>query len=480
MRRIKLKQRFPSILLIIIFIIGCSDNNGGLKIERKPNVVYVFADEWRAQATGFAGDSNAITPTIDKLAAESIVFSTAVSNTPVCCPYRASLLTGQYPLTHGVFMNDVPLNPKANTMGKIYKNAGYNTAYIGKWHLNGQCRSCYIPPERRQGFDYWKALDCTHDYNNSIYYANNDTLPSKWPGYDAYYQTLDAQNYIEKHANDDKPFLLVLSWGPPHDPYQTAPEKNRKKYESKKLQLRPNVPVKDKEKAEKDLRGYYAHMNALDGYLDMLLKTIDESGIADNTIFVFTSDHGDMLYSHGMQKKQRPYDESILVPFLLRYPEILGENNKTIEAPFSTPDILPTLLGLCNINIPKSIEGDDFSKYIKGEEEIDDNIALILSISPFGQWLRKNGGVECRGIRTKQYTYVRKLDGPWLLFDNVADPYQQNNLIDNPDFSELRVQLDKDLNQKLLETNDKFLPAEKYIKQWGYIVDKSGTIPYTQ
>ncbi|VAX27074.1 Sulfatase [hydrothermal vent metagenome] len=479
MKNNKAKQIIFSVLFLTVFIIGCSNNKDSRNIH-KPNVVFVFADEWRAQATGFAGDSNAITPTIDKLAAESIVFSTAVSNTPVCCPYRASLLTGQYPLTHGVFMNDVPLNPKANTMGKIYKNAGYNTAYIGKWHFDGQCRSCYIPPERRQGFDYWKALDCTHDYNNSIYYANDDTLPSKWPGYDAYYQTLDAQNYIEEHAEDKQPFLLFLSWGPPHDPYQTAPEKNRKKYENKNLQLRPNVPLKDKEKAEHDLRGYYAHVNALDDCLDMLLKTIDESGITDNTIFVFTSDHGDMLYSHGMQKKQRPYDESILVPFLLRYPEMLGNKRKTIEAPFSTPDILPTLLGLSKIKIPKSIEGDDFSKYIEGIDKIDDNSALILSISPFGQWLRKNGGVEYRGIRSKQYTYVRKLDGPWLLFDNVADPYQQNNMIDNPEFSELKAKLDKALNQKLLETNDKFLPAEEYIKQWGYVVDKTGTIPYTQ
>lgn len=108
-------------------------------------------------------------------------------------------------------------------MGKIFKNAGYNTAYIGKWHLDGHGRSSYIPPERRQGFDYWKVLECTHNYNNSLYFANEDTFPSKWTGYDAYYQTLDAQNYIREHASDEPPFLLVLSWGPPHDPYHTAP-----------------------------------------------------------------------------------------------------------------------------------------------------------------------------------------------------------------------------------------------------------------
>lgn len=444
--------------------------------QQKPNVVFVLADQWRAQATGFAGDPNVITPTIDRLASESVVFSTAVSNTPVCTPYRASLLTGQYPLTTGVFLNDVLLDPDANSMGKIFKSEDYHTAYIGKWHLDGRCRACYIPPERRQGFDYWKVLGCTHQYNNSVYYDNDNTKKSKWPGYDAYYQTIDAQNYIKEHSKDKKPFLMVLSWGPPHDPYQSAPAEYMEKYKNIKLQFRPNVPDSSKEKAEPDLKGYYAHINALDDYLAMLLKTIDESGIADNTIFVFTSDHGDMLYSHGLQRKQKPFDESILVPFLLRYPRVHGDNNKIIEAPINTPDILPTLLGLCDINVSKSIEGNDFSKYIKGKKKLEDNYALIYSITPFGQWSRKNDGVEYRGIRTKQYTYVRKLDGPWLLFDNIADPYQQNNLINNPGASKLRAKLDRALNKKLHETNDDFLHGSKYLEKWGILVGQNGTV----
>jgi len=477
MKNKEIKHAIFSTLALSVFTTGFCTNKDSKSVLQKPNVVFVFADQWRAQATSFAGDPNAITPALDKLATQSVVFTTAVSYCPVSSPYRGCLLTGQYPLTHGVFMNDVRLNPEANTMGKIYKKAGYNTAYIGKWHLDGQCRSCYIPLDRRQGFDYWKVLDCTHNYNHSLYFANEDTLPSTWPGYDAYYQTLDAQNYIKEHAHDKKPFLLVLSWGPPHDPYQTAPEKYRKNYENRNLQLRPNVPAIYKEKAENDLKGYYAHINALDDCLSMLLKTIDEEGITDNTIFVFTSDHGDMLYSQGMQKKQKPFDESILVPFLLRYPEIHGNKSKIIEAPINSPDILPTLLGLCSIEIPGSIEGHDFSKYIKGKKKIKDNNALIASVSPFGQWSRRNGGVEYRGIRTKQFTYVRKLDGPWLLFDNIADPYQQNNLAGNPKFSKLEAKLDKALKQKLSETNDNFLSGQEYIKKWGYVVDETGTVP---
>lgn len=452
----------------------CSTKN----VSKKPNVVFVFADKWRAQAAGYSGDINAMTPNIDKLAAESIVFSTVVSTTPVCCLYRASLLTGQYPLTHGIFMNDAPLNPAAITMGKIYKGSGYNTGYIGKWHLDGHGRSNYIPPERRQGFEYWKVLECTHNYNNSLYFANDDTLPSKWEGYDAYYQTIDAQAYIKNHANDTKPFLLVLSWGSPHEPYGTAPVKYKKLYENRDIQLRPNVPDSLKNKAIKDLRGYYAHIKALDDCMAMLLKTIEESGIANNTIFVFTSDHGDMLYSQGMQKKQRPYDESIRVPFLLRYPLIQREKSKTIVSPFNTPDILPTLLGLCNIKVPNSVEGKDLSMYVKGEKELKDNNALIVSVTPFGQWIRKDGGLEYRGIRTIRYTYARNLTGPWLLFDNLTDPNQLTNLIGNPQYLNLKETLDKALNQRLRETKDEFLPGKTYIENWGYVVDSTGTIPY--
>jgi arylsulfatase A-like enzyme len=461
-----------------IFTTGC--NSDGAKEVIRPNVVFVFADQWRAQATGFAGDPNAITPAIDKLASESVVFSAAVCNAPVSSPYRGSLLTGCYPLSHGIFMNDVSLNPEVNSMGKIFREAGYKTAYIGKWHLDGHGRSAWIPPERRQGFGYWKVLECTHNYNNSLYYYNDDTIPFKWQGYDAYYQTLDAAEYIREHANGKDPFLMVLSWGPPHNPYNTAPEEYRKKYQNYNIQLRPNVPEQFREKAISDIKGYYAHINALDECIDILLGTIEDTGIKENTIFVFTSDHGDMLYSHGMERKQKPFDESILVPFIIRYPAIHKTRNITIGAPVGTPDILPTLLGLSSIKIPGSIEGDDFSVYLSGKKKLKDNNVLILSVTPFGEWNRNKGGVEYRGIRNRQYTYVRNLEGPWLLFDNIKDPFQKVNLVNDNKYSGLKRKLEKTLQKKLKELNDEFLPGKEYIDKWGYKVDETGTVPYTQ
>ncbi|HPC28914.1 MAG TPA: sulfatase-like hydrolase/transferase, partial [bacterium] len=133
-----------------------------------PNVVFVFADQMRAQATGFAGDPNAITPNLDALSLKSIVFTNSVAGCPVCSPYRASLITGQYPHTHGVFLNDVYLQHKAVSIADAFNDAEYQTAWIGKWHIDGHGRTRFTPPERRQGFKFWRAVECTHDYNHSV------------------------------------------------------------------------------------------------------------------------------------------------------------------------------------------------------------------------------------------------------------------------------------------------------------------------
>lgn len=130
--------------IVLISLLSLGSNTFATEAP-KPNLLFVIADQWRAQAFGFAGDPNVKTPHLDALRQESINYFNAISGMPVCCPARASLLTGQRPLTHGVFLNDVPLNPDAITLAKVLKQAGYDTGYIGKWHLNGDGRSDFIP-----------------------------------------------------------------------------------------------------------------------------------------------------------------------------------------------------------------------------------------------------------------------------------------------------------------------------------------------
>ena len=244
------------------------------------------------------------------------------------------------------------------------------------------------------------------------------------------------------------------------------------------LKLRANVPAGLSERARTALAGYYAHCTALDDGVGDLLQTLRETGLAANTLVVFTSDHGDLLGSQGGFNKQQPYEESIRVPLLFRWPKALGPLGRQLDAPICLEDIMPTILGLCRVPIPKTVEGIDSSGYLRGGQDPSDGAALIGCSAPFGQWERRHGGREYRGLRTHRYTYVRDLTGSWLLFDNQADPFQMRNLVNHPDHASLRAELEATLARKLKASGDEFLPAEAYIKKWGYTVNANGTVPY--
>lgn len=458
-------------------LLFCAAIAGVLRGAPPPNVLIVIADQWRAQAFGYAGDPNAHTPNLDRFEKQCVNFTQAVSGMPVCTPARATLLTGQRPLTHGLFLNDVPLRPDSVSLAKELKAAGYDTACIGKWHVDGHGRSSFIPRERRQGFDYWKVLECTHDYNKSPYYAGDSDKKLYWDGYDAAAQTRDAQVYLADPARKQKPFLLWLAWGPPHNPYEIAPEPYRRQFSPNRIQLRPNVPPSHAALARGWLAGYYAHCAALDDLFADLLRTLDEHNLAENTIVLFTSDHGDMLGSQAQERKQRPWEESVRVPMLWRLPPSLGVQPRRTAATINSEDVMPTILSLCGRPIPSAVEGLDFSGHLRGGVDPSDGATIIRCITPFGEYTRNRGGREFRQVRTARYSYVRDLNGPWLLFDHERDPYELENLVGLPEHARLQAELDALLERKLAEQQDDFRPGPEYIAKWGYKVDATGTMP---
>jgi arylsulfatase A-like enzyme len=473
-------KRLNPLFLTSLFVILLTSSLTSIPsfAQEKPNVLYILVDQWRAQATGYAGDVNAITPNLDKLARESINVRNAISGMPVCTPYRASLMTGKYPLSTGIFMNDVQLDTNATTIAKVFSNANYTTGFVGKWHIDGHGRSSYIPPTRHQGFNYWKTLECTHNYNNSAYYDGNSSEKEFWDGYDALEQTKDVIQFLDKNANKEKPFFMMLSIGSPHDPYQTAPEEFKKLYKNKDIVINPNVPEENRAKVLEDLKGYYAHISAIDYGIGLLWEKLKELNIDNNTLIIFTSDHGDLLGAHGGWNKQQPYQESIKIPFLIHYPNALKRQEQESDILLNSPDIMPTILGLCNIDIPNAVEGLDFSSVLLGKAKSTVKYSLISCVQPFGQWDRKKGGKEYRGVTNGNYTYTRDLEGPWLLFDNQKDPYQLNNLVNLPEYRQLQKSMDKALSVELKKRNDEFLPGMKYIKKWNYVVDETETVPY--
>ena len=243
------------------------------------------------------------------------------------------------------------------------------------------------------------------------------------------------------------------------------------------------MPAELEEKARRDLVGHYAHITALDECTASIEAALRETGLADNTIFVFTSDHGDSMESNCSPEfpgvnKQRPYDESILVPFFLRWPEGIGSEGREIATPFATPDILPTLLGLSGIDAPATVEGIDFSPALLRGENVKQAASVIAAYAPFADWRKERGGREFRGIRTERYTYARDTSGPWLMFDNVGDPYQLDNLVNRPEYESLRIELQTELDKMLKAQGDEFLSAVELRGKWGYEVDGVDAIPY--
>jgi len=464
-------------LMLVIYMFGLVFPQ--MVDAKKPNVIYILVDQWRSTAFGYAGNVDVKTPNIDRFATESINFSNAITVAPVCTPYRAALMTGRFPTTTGMFLNDLYLPKEELCMAEIYKSAGYETGYFGKWHLDGHGRLNNVAPERRQGFDYWKALECSHEYNNMPYYDNDEPDIKYWETYSPFAIAKEANKYLEAHARGEKPFFLFLSLATPHFPHHSAPEKYNQMYANKELKLRQNVPASMHNNALKELRGYYAHCSATDKAVGDILAKLKELDLYEHSIIVFTSDHGEMMGSHAIRPKQKQvaWNESISVPFLIRKPAIGQHQGKVVQTPINTPDILPTLLSMSDIEIPDIIEGEDLSATILNPENQHDRAALFMNVCPFTVMYPEK---EYRGIRTSQYTYVESPEGAFMLFDDQADPFQLNNLIDKKEAGALQKEMKQKLSIKLESIGDaNFRSRQYYLDKWGYTLGERKTIPYT-
>jgi arylsulfatase A-like enzyme len=204
---------------------------------KRPNIVFLMPDQHRAQTLGCMGDEQARTPNIDRLAGEGTVLDNTFANTPVCCPARSVLLTGQYCHRNGMVANDLRLREDSVSFAKELKKAGYRTGFVGKWHLDGGPRlPGFVPPgERRQGFDFWAANQCSHmHFRNTVFRDTPDPIVLDKFETDAY---ADFAIEFLRSAKADTPFYLTVQWGPPHDPYK-APEKYSAQYDQARLRMR--------------------------------------------------------------------------------------------------------------------------------------------------------------------------------------------------------------------------------------------------
>ena len=462
--------------------------------RRAPNVLYVFDDEHRFQSMPGELFSDSITaPNLEAFRKANFSMDRCTSNYPLCSPYRGILMTGLWPFQNGITRNWLELGTSFESIGHVFDKAGYRTAYVGKWHLSGPGHDrAFIPPgPHRQGFQDWHVWGAVDKHMSYSFTFNPETGEKIQPmGYQATLMTDQAVKII-KEDHGDKPWMMIVSWHPPHFPVNDAPEEDEAYFADKKVALRPNVKtghsdrgaVASTETITKFHQGYYAHIRAIDREFGRLLAVLDETGQADNTIVIFTSDHGEMAGSHGRMYKQVPFEESARVPFYVRYPGVTphGRSSDTL---FASIDIYPTLCGLAGIPVPPQVKGRDFSATMRGKSTPESEVVFLINQGLMDKEDAKTGAKDApargdagdgngggygppdfRGLRSKTHTYAVARDGRWVLYDNIKDPYQQHNLIDDPAQKSLTEHFDLLITAWLKDSGDPFEYAAALTKR---------------
>ncbi len=440
------------------------------------------------------------TPNLDKLAKQGVLFTQVCSTFPLSSPHRGMLMTGMYAQTNGLDMNcklgrNQEIDHDIECFTDVLAKADYETAYVGKthWHKTeavfdkmgnyvgsteepGGHSICeydtYIPEGKsRHSNKYWFQHILDNHYNAKAYSNRPELIGGKADGMTYSNQQFTATKeadiviqYLKNkngERNPDKPFSLIWSINPPHPPYNKLSDCDTTIYNQyyrdmpvDQLLVRKNIdknlmsdsPSNENRTRIMNARIYFSLITAVDREIGRVLQALEETGEADNTIVVFTSDHGELMGSHQMMGKGSIYDESFLVPFIIRYPGKL--NHRLSDLMFSSVDIMPTMLGLMGLDkmIPSSVMGRNYSDGIatgKYKKNAKPSSALFFS-------------GKSKGVRTERYTYEVIQDGTYMLFDNLKDPYQVASLSLESIPAKATLELKTTLGQWLKEAHDKW------------------------
>lgn len=437
--------------------------------RKRMNVLYVFGDQHRACSMPGQPYSPVVAPAFEAFAKDGFVMENCISNYPLCMPYRGIFMSGRWPQQTGLMRNgpDSLLSEHEHGLGQAFKDAGYQTAYVGKWHLY-MGENHFVPKgPLRFGFDYWRVWGATNNHWHD--YTWNPETGEKLTR-DGWAPTLMTDQAIEfiGQQKKDKPWMMVVSWNPPHPPFN-PPEEDAALYQKDKLPQRPNVafkrsdgstsdriPLRSESNLREAERGYYGGITGIDKEFRRLLDALEKTGQSENTVVVFTSDHGEMMGSHCRMAKQVPWEESCHVPFCVRIPGAANRGRTSTDL-MGTIDVYPTLCGLAGIQVPNSCQGRDLSAVMRGERQRPSEAVMIMNEDTGDR--NDPEAVGYRGVRTLTHTYAVARDGRWLLYDNVADPYQQKNLVNDPKHKELMAKFDTMIFEWQKQTGDKF-PVE--------------------
>lgn len=431
---------------------------------RRPNVLVFFTDQQRWDTTGLHGNPMGLTPALDRLAADGVSVDRSFTCQPVCAPSRASLQTGQYPTTTGVFRNGLRLPRDTPTLARAFRDAGYATGYIGKWHLAGGRTVNPVPEEDRAGYEYWLAanlLEFTSDaYETTLY--DGDGTSHHFDGYRADALGTAAIDFIERERDGGRdryrPFFLFLSFLEPHhqnsrDDYP-APTGYSDRYDDPWVP--PDLAALGGGNWAQNLPGYYGMVRRLDEVLDRVVSVLERRGELDDTVILFTSDHGCHFKTRNSEYKRSVHDASVRVPTVLRGPGGLRGGVRLPDL-VAHVDLPPTLLQAAGLPVPPQMQGRSLLPLLH-DSAPDWPQEVLIQISE---------SEVARALRTNRWKYAATAPNadPWndpradhyqdaYLYDLHSDPHELTNLAADPAYAEVRAELRQRLVQRIVESGE--------------------------
>jgi arylsulfatase A-like enzyme len=431
----------------------------------RPNILVILSDQLRRDALRCYGDPNAVTPSIDHLAQQGVAFTRACSTYPICVPFRFTFMTGEYAHSRFVPAIEWRMSPSERTLADEFNAAGYHTVYIGKWHLHGgagmlpdhtsrKANMTPVPRSHQGRWQKWLGFELANNPFDTHYFEDDDPRPKPLGVYQTDGLFLLAMEHLARHCvNDYQPFCCVLSVEPPHFPME-APQPLIEQWCNTDIVLPPNFMVEDerpapgthldptqRDDAIRERQIYYAMVENLDMNVGCLHAFLASHGLADNTVIMFVSDHGEMGGAHNCwyNDKDHPYEESVGIPLVIHDPRVPAQNGVSIAEPVCTEDLFPTLLGLAGLTPSTPKQGCDLTPLIHGHKRRLNREGVMLE---FVHDLRKGRyGVYheqyWRAFHSRRYKYcvlgnAREGGRPWQFFDLEQDPYEMRNLVDDP------------------------------------------------
>ncbi len=422
---------------------------------RPPNFVYFMTDDQAYHAMSCAASQAIETPHMDRIAAEGLLMRNAFVTTSLCAPSRASFITGKYAHAHGVRTNAPPLPPQP-VFTDYLRQAGYQTCFIGKWHMAGQ------PPR----FDIWLGFRGQGRYHNPRL-LDFDGEEKQREGHMTDLLGDRAVSYLRDHRQD--PFCLLLWFKSPHRDWQPAarfqsaleevdiplPRSFEDDYAGRPEVIRQTEMQVEIAKPGKDFQGwlkdYYRTILGVDENIGRVLATLDDLGLADDTVVLHTSDNGFLLGEHHFFDKRLMYEPSIRIPMVTRYPRLMPKGGRRLDQMVLNVDLAPTFLDLAGLEVPEDMHGRSWGPLLRRQEVRWRRSWLYEYYEyPAVHMVAKN-----RGVRTKRWKYIRYFEADeHELYDLQTDPHEMRNLYGQPKYAAKVAELQAEMQRLRLETGD--------------------------